>query len=254
MIGPLVKSWQEFLNKNGFSSGKADGIFGKNTEAATKAFQESNNLKADGIVGPKTLNKAKGLGYEAPEADKPDKKDKKLKAVKLEQLAYIMKYAKRSTLELHLPFSNDCMKFCAINTPLRIAHFLAQVGHESASLKYMHEIASGAAYEGRADLGNTQPGDGRKFRGHGPIQLTGRLNHQSFFNYINRPELIDTPEILETDLGLAWKASGWFWMSRKLNKYADEDNVRAITLRINGGYNGLEDRKQYLKRAKEVVG
>jgi putative chitinase len=171
----------------------------------------------------------------------------------MEQFAYIMKGAKRATLEFHLPFANDCMKMYEINTALRRQHFLSQVGHESASLKYMHEIASGAAYEGRGDLGNIYPGDGKKFRGHGPIQLTGRNNHQQFFDYIGRPVLINTPEILETDLGLAWKASGWFWMSRKLNKYADQDDVRAVTLRINGGYNGLDDRKQYLKRAKEVL-
>jgi putative chitinase len=118
----------------------------------------------------------------------------------------------------------------------------------------MHEIASGSAYEGRRDLGNIYPGDGRKFRGHGPIQLTGHLNHQSFFDYIGRPELIDTPEILETDLQLAWDASGWFWtVYKNLNKYADRDDVDAVTLRVNGGYNGLADRKQYLLRAKEIL-
>jgi len=174
--------------------------------------------------------------------------------ITLGQLQHIMVGAKQAVIQTHLSFANDCMKFYDITTPLRIAHFMAQVGHESASLKYMHEIASGAAYEGRTDLGNTQPGDGKKFRGHGPIQLTGRLNHQSFFDYIGRPELIETPEILESDLGLAWKASGWFWMSRKLNGWADKDDVKKITRIINGGYNGLENRKQYLARAKGALG
>lgn len=176
-----------------------------------------------------------------------------LELITLPQFKAIMLGAKDATLITHLPYANDCMKFYDINTPLRIAHFLAQCGHESMSLRYMHEIASGQAYEGRGDLGNTEPGDGKKFRGHGAIQLTGRANHQSFFDYIGKPELIDTPEVLETDLSLAWKASGWFWMSRKLNNYADRDDVRTITKRINGGLNGLEDRRQYLSRAKKAL-
>jgi putative chitinase len=246
MIGETVRAWQQFLNGQSYDCGTADGIFGVLTEAGTKQFQRVYGLTEDGIAGKNTISAAKNLGYIPPA-------EKAISVINLEQFAYIMKTAKRSNLELHLPFAIDCMKMYEINTALRQQHFLAQVGHESMSLKYMHEIASGAAYEGRGDLGNIYPGDGRKFRGHGPIQLTGRNNHTQFFEYIGRPELIETPEILESDLGLAWKASGWFWMSRKLNTYADQDNVRAVTLRINGGYNGLEDRKQYLKRAKEVI-
>lgn len=246
MIGETVREWQQFLNGQSYDCGSADGIFGSMTEAGTMQFQRYNNITEDGIAGNNTINKAIKLGYTPPA-------EKAISIINLEQFAYIMKTAKRANLELHLPFTNDCMKMYDITTVLRKQHFLAQVGHESMSLKYMHEIASGAAYEGRGDLGNTQPGDGRKFRGHGPIQLTGRNNHTQFFEYIGRPELINTPEILESDLGLAWKASGWYWLSRQLNKYADRDDIRAVTLRINGGYNGLADRKQYLQRAKEVI-
>lgn len=246
MIGETVREWQQFLNGQSYDVGSADGIFGSLTEAGTKQFQRYHNLTEDGIAGINTINKAIKLGYVPPA-------EKAISLINLEQFAYIMKTAKRSNLELHLPYANDCMKMYEINTALRRQHFLAQVGHESMSLKYMHEIASGAAYEGRADLGNTKPGDGKKFRGHGPIQLTGRNNHTQFFEYIGRTDLIETPEVLESDLGLAWKASGWYWLSRQLNKYADQDNVRAVTLRINGGYNGLTDRMYYLKRAKEVI-
>jgi putative chitinase len=249
MIGNQVKHWQEFLNSLNYNCGKADGIFGPATERATIEFQSFYGLQSDGKTGDETIRKAKEHGY-VPLANQGTPSNE---GVTLEQLAYIMKTAKKSTLELHLPFINDCMKMYDINTPLRKQHYLAQIGHESASLKYMHEIASGSAYEGRYDLGNIYPGDGRKFRGHGPIQITGRANHEAFFDFIGRPELINTPEVLETDLGLAWKAAGWFWMSRKLNKFADNDDVRGITLRINGGYNGLADRKQYLARAKEVI-
>jgi len=243
--GLYVKSWQEFLISVGYDL-NPDGIFGEKTRKATSDFQKNNNLADDGIVGEKTIELAKSLGYVDPITASTGE-------ISIEQLEYVMTGAKKQTLETHLPLINDCMNFFEINTSLRIQHFLAQVGHESASLKYMHEIASGSAYEGRTDLGNTQPGDGKKFRGHGPIQLTGRANHKAFFDYIGKPELIETPEILETDLGLAWKASGWFWMSRNLNSYADLDNIKKITKIINGGYNGLTDREAYLKRAKEVI-
>ena len=175
-------------------------------------------------------------------------------AITLEQLSYIMKGAKSSVVELHLPFVNNCMNMFDINTPLRIQHFLSQCGHESGSLKYMHEIASGAEYEGRKDLGNIYPGDGEKFRGRGPIQLTGRSNYTAFFGYLGRPELIDSPEILEEDYSLAWQASGWFWtIYAKINKWADADNAEKVTRKVNGGLNGYADRLQYLKRAKEVI-
>lgn len=243
--GIYVKSWQEFLAANGYNI-VPDGDFGSKTEHATIDYQASNHLTPDGIAGPKTIETAKAQGFTEPVITADDK-------VTIEQLTHIMKGAKRSVLEKHLSLINDCMKKYEIITVLRKQHFLAQVGHESASLKYMHEIATGEAYEGRADLGNTHPGDGKMFRGHGPIQLTGRANHMAFFEYLGRPELIDTPQILETDLGLAWLASGWFWMSNDLNSHADRDDVKRITKIINGGYNGLADRKAYLARAKEVI-
>ena len=94
----------------------------------------------------------------------------------------------------------------------------------------MQEIASGAAYEGRRDLGNTQPGDGRKFKGRGPIQLTGRLNYTSFAEYMGDMDIVEHPERLETDFDLCWASTGWFWtVYKKLNRYADQDDVKAVT-------------------------
>ena len=244
--GNEVKKWQKFLIEQEFKPGVVDGDFGLKTHKATVAFQKKHGLEPDGIVGKKTTGFAKTQGFTEPVITTSD-------GITIDQLTHIMRGAKTANLETHTPLINSCMKKYEINTMLRKQHFLAQVGHESASLRYMHEIDSGQAYEGRTDLGNTQPGDGRKFRGHGPIQLTGRYNHTAFFEYLGRPELIETPEILETDLELAWLASGWFWMSKNLNTYADQDNVKRITKIINGGYNGLEDRKAYLARAKEVI-
>jgi putative chitinase len=138
-----------------------------------------------------------------------------------------------------------------INTPLRIAHFLAQVGHESGDLRYCEELADGSDYEDRVDLGNTHPGDGPRFKGRGLIQLTGRSNYVAFGLARNRDFV--TPAnylLLATDPNLAVDASCWYWATHNLNVSADADNLRAITLRINGGYNGLADRAAHLQRAK----
>jgi len=138
-----------------------------------------------------------------------------------------------------------------INTPLRKAHFLAQLGHESGSLVFASEIASGAAYEGRADLGNTHPGDGPLFKGRGLIQITGRNNYTDFGKARNRDFITgENPKLLATDPNLAADCSGWFWATHELNDLADQDNVVAITRKINGGTNGLDDRESRLKLAK----
>ncbi|HET6844077.1 MAG TPA: glycoside hydrolase family 19 protein [Candidatus Angelobacter sp.] len=138
-----------------------------------------------------------------------------------------------------------------INTPLRKAHFLAQLGHESASMIYTSEIANGNAYEGRADLGNTQPGDGPLFKGRGLIQITGRNNYTAYGKARNRDFITgDNPKLLATDPNLAADSAGWFWATRNLNALADQDDVLAITKKINGGTNGLDDRKLRLNICK----
>jgi predicted chitinase len=121
-------------------------------------------------------------------------------------------------------------------------------------LRLRAEIASGEAYEGRSDLGNTQPGDGRRFKGRGLIQLTGRANYREYGRAITREaELLATPELLTTDPDLCVDVAGWFWAKRNLNTLADADNLTGVTKRINGGLNGLEDRRRLLKRAKAFL-
>lgn len=138
-----------------------------------------------------------------------------------------------------------------INTGRRQAHFLAQICHESGQLRYTEELASGDAYEGRAALGNTQPGDGRRFKGRGLIQLTGRANYVAFGQALNRDFTTDpNPRLLATDAELAVQVACWFWRGRALNAPADVDDIRTITLRINGGFNGLADRQLLLARAR----
>jgi len=164
-------------------------------------------------------------------------------------LQLIMIEASKSDVDRYfLPLSTG-MATNNINTPLRMAHFLAQVGHESGALRYSEEGASGAAYEGRADLGNTQAGDGRLFKGRGLIQITGRANYKAYGDARGK-DYVTNPTQLATDPAVAVDSAFWFWNSQNLNTLADADNVNAVTHKINGGYNGLADRKAKLARAK----
>lgn len=144
-----------------------------------------------------------------------------------------------------------------IDTSLRIAHFLSELAHESDSFCTMEEYASGSAYEGRKDLGNTQKGDGVRYKGRGPIQLTGRDNYRKFTLWIRSfdpaaPDFERNPEKLEEMPWAAWAAI-WFWDTRRLNVLADRDDLVAVTKAINGGTNGLADRRIKLARAKRQL-
>lgn len=138
-----------------------------------------------------------------------------------------------------------------INTPLRLAAFLAQIGHESGRFVYTEEIASGSAYEGRIDLGNTQLGDGIRYKGRGLIQITGRNNYTRLskdleIDFVSEPALLCLPQFA------VWSAC-WYWSWRKLNQLADEGLFRDITKKINGGYNGLEDREKLYANCKRAL-
>jgi len=151
----------------------------------------------------------------------------------------------------YLPFIQQAMEEFEITTYLREAAFLAQLAHESGELRYMEELASGAAYEGRKDLGNTQPGDGVRYKGRGPIQLTGRANYQKYgdllgVDLINNPTQAATPQV-------GFRIAGEFWKLNGLNQLADQQQFETITRRINGGLNGQPDRLKYYNRAKQVL-
>jgi putative chitinase len=151
------------------------------------------------------------------------------------------------------PF-NDAMDIYEINTPLRIAMFLAQTAEESGELRYMREFASGEAYEGRKDLGNVHAGDGVKYKGRGLIEITGYDNYQRCSLAVYGDErLLDTPDILEQPSD-ACMSAGWFWSVNSLNDIADTGDVKAATRKINGGYNGLAEREAYYKRAVDALG
>ena len=143
------------------------------------------------------------------------------------------------------------MDKAGINTKLRIAHFLAQLGHESDHFRTLREYASGAEYEGRRDLGNVKAGDGKRYRGRGPIQITGRANYEKYgkklgIDLVKKPELAETPEV-------GVKIAILYWSDHGLNALADKDDIRGITKRINGGYNGLNSRIAMLENAKRAI-
>ncbi|MFD1792095.1 peptidoglycan-binding protein [Ochrobactrum teleogrylli] len=155
------------------------------------------------------------------------------------------------------PLLPDLLKEFQVTTALRIVHFLAQVAHESDGFCTTIEYASGAAYEGRADLGNTQKGDGPRFRGHGLIQTTGRSNHSKFNSWSRArdpksPDFLLYPEKL-AEFPWALLSAFYYWSSKNLNVLADYDNLVAITKVVNGGTNGLANRAAYLAKAKDIV-
>lgn len=146
---------------------------------------------------------------------------------------------------------NKHMPEYEVNNYLRVCHFLSQAAHEAAAFRTLEEYASGEAYEGRKDLGNTHKGDGVRYKGRGIFQLTGRANYAKIGKLIgkdleNNPELAESPEIsVLTALE--------YWKSRNLNALADKDDVEGITRKINGGLNGIEDRKKYLSKIKSIL-
>ena len=170
--------------------------------------------------------------------------------ITLDDLAAICKHSKRDRLELFVePLNATMNEFGISENPARETHFLAQICHESGCFRYVEELASGEAYEGRADLGNTEAGDGVRYKGRGLIQITGRANYKACGDALGHDFIAD-PEALEQPL-FACRSAGWFWDSRHLNEYADKGDIRAITKRINGGLNGFSDRQSYLALAQE---
>ncbi|MGE0761039.1 MAG: glycoside hydrolase family 19 protein [Pirellulaceae bacterium] len=170
-----------------------------------------------------------------------------------QQLRKIMPQA-GARLTPHLPYISEALELGKINTPERIAAFIAQLAHESGQYLYMEEIADGSAYEWREDLGNNQSGDGPKYKGHGPIQITGRLNHRLCGEFmgldlINNPTLITRPEY-------GTKSAAWFWLKAKpaLNPCADKGWFYVTTRLINGGDNGWDDRLKFYQRSRAELG
>jgi putative chitinase len=150
---------------------------------------------------------------------------------------------------------SDAMAEFEIKTPARQAAFLAQIGHESGGLRWLTEIwgptLAQSRYEGRKDLGNTQSGDGFKFRGRGLLQTTGRHNYSKTGAALG-VDLVANPAKLAEPI-LAARSAAWFWKSHGLNEIADAGDFLAITKRINGGTNGLKERQALFAKAKAAL-
>jgi putative chitinase len=141
-----------------------------------------------------------------------------------------------------------------INTALREAHFWAQAAHETGGFKFMREIwgptDAQKRYEGRKDLGNTEPGDGKRYAGRGIFQLTGRANYKKYGDILGIDLVTDPEKAADSEISL--RIACEYWKSRKINACADKDDVVAVTKKINGGTNGIADRRTCLAVAKKM--
>jgi predicted chitinase len=162
-----------------------------------------------------------------------------------------------------LPFLSSAMTEFAIQTPARAAAFLAQLAHESGQFRFMEEIWGPTDAQRRYEpetklsqaLGNSEAGDGKRFKGRGPIQLTGRANYRRFGDLLNTDLVGDPARAANPDV--AFRVAGLFWSKKGLNELADLATAEAfkeITRRINGGYNGLADRQAFYAVARTALG
>lgn len=154
-----------------------------------------------------------------------------------------------------LPHFPDALAFGEITTPLRQAAFLAHLAHESGEFRWLEELASGAEYDTRTDLGNTPEvdGDGERYKGRGPIQLTGHTAYMACgaalgIDLLARPELLLQPEY-------GMRSAAWFWRYFKppLNRCADRGWFRVTTRLVNGGLNGWADRLEHYQRNRRLL-
>jgi putative chitinase len=285
--GPAVSALQAELNQ---ALGPADhiavdGDFGPRTRAAVEQFQRDHGLVVDGVVGPQTsaalAAATKGHGkkpHPGPHhgvtgggggssggaspgggghgggshgGPVPDE-------VTLAQLHAIMPDLTAAHGHLYIAPLNRAMKEFFITTYLRKAAFLAQLAEESGELQWFEELASGWEYDisqNRSlalELGNTQVGDGPRYKGRGPIQLTGKNNYIAAGRALGL-DLVDHPD-MAAQPNVGFRVAGWYWVGHGLNALADVRDFEEITLRINGGLNGYSVRLQYYERALHVLG
>jgi predicted chitinase len=147
---------------------------------------------------------------------------------------------------------NSCLQRFDIDNHSRLCHFLSQTAHETGGGRWLEELASGSAYEGREDLGNTNPGDGKRYKGAGWIQLTGRYNYRRFANFMKDERIMDGADYVVANYPAS--SAGFWWINNKMNELCDQKpSVKEVTLRVNGGVNGLADRQAYFRRCLDVI-
>lgn len=255
------------------------GKFGPKTEEAVKNFQTKNNLTPDGVVGPKTWSVLMGESISS-------------NSTLITEPAPVsgINGLKIENLRGHIPDSvisqiPDTARRFNITTPVRLAHFLAQCGHESGGFKIVNENLNYSAkglmgifkkyfptqqlaesfqrqpekiankvYGSRMGNGPESSGDGFRFRGRGYIQLTGKDNYTAFGKAINE-DIVNNPDLVATKYPLL--SAAWFWSRNGLNEIADTGTtdgvVTRITKRVNGGEIGLADRIKHFKEYLELL-
>lgn len=276
----IITGLQAVLASHSTYTGRLDGLFGTGCRKAfeyliNKAFPEVDinklpgntyqansvytyiqtglattglyTFKVDGFWGFRSQNAFDTLVMKATGKEEEDPNTGKDFPIRLtaDQLAGMLPLGSGALINRYLYPLNETFDIFEINTPLRIAHFMAQILHETGNFKYTEEIASGKAYEGRSDLGNTRPGDGVLFKGRGLLQITGRSNYEKCQDYLrkrlNDPNFDITSNAtaasqLSTNPLYAALASGYYWryIKPKLNPSCDNDDVYWVSVYVNG--------------------
>jgi putative chitinase len=236
----LCRQIQSRLNDLGLvSPADIDGIYGVQTQTAFTQFKQAthqNDLDRLGPSSAKLLIELKNLPGRGGWLTKAQAEAIYGRFIQVQQLKDL----------------NDCLDRFQINTPNRMCHFLSQTAHESGGLQWLQELASGGDYEDRTDLGNTQPGDGPKYKGAGVIQLTGRCNYQAFSDFIHDPNVMNGVGYVSTTY--PFSSAGFWWHNNEMNDLCDRGaSVEQVTERVNGGFNGLADREAYYQQACQVI-
>lgn len=236
----LLREVQAKLKALGYYSGNIDGLDGPKTQGAIARFCEEHylNNQSVGKYGAgfaKALLEAKNTG--------------------LVTAAQCQAIFGRAITDAQLADLNSCLHRFEINTKARICQFLAQLGAESGGLQWMKELADGSAYEGRRDLGNTQKGWGKLYKGAGCLQVTGRANYEALAHYLGDPKVLELGCNYVAE-HLPFTASGHWWSRNGLNRLIDNGaTCRQVSARVNGKdpANGLSQREMYYQRACQAI-
>lgn len=197
-----------------------DGVYGPSVDKAVRQFQEDAGLEVTGIVDASTANAM------------ANSESVRFKGLDTKQLTDSQRTNYTALLE---EAQKEGIK------GVELAALMAQAGHESDTFNTLREYASGSAYEGREDLGNTEVGDGKRYRGRGHIQLTGRANYRRAGEALGL-DLENNPELVETDPSIAARVTIWFWKENVRSQAPDFNDVERVTKVVNGGFNGLKHR------------
>lgn len=229
-----------------------DGKQGKGTTEAIKQFQESLGLEVTGTMNAETriaFDTCIKAGYNKEDITKLGKalgaNNQIITAAQLKKLGWT------NISDEMVKDLNNCLVKFRITTPIRIRHFISQCSHESCAGVYTKEIADGTDYEDRPDLGNVVAGDGPKYKGVGYLQLTGRTNYQGFANFINDPRVMEGVNYVSEKY--PWLSAGYWWKEHDMNALCDKGaSVEQVSVIVNGGYNGLSDRKRFYKLCCDI--